>query len=317
MSLLAPLKKRIAAWWSEVWFQRVDPASAGLFRICIGLLFFAMWACLYTNWEAYYGLNGVQSLTDSSLPQTAEDSWSVFYWTSGIVPLRLFWWAGLLAALGFTIGFQTRLCTIALYVLQTSMIHRNRWVANGEDLVFRMVLFYSCFAPLNHAFSLDKWLDDKKPLAKRAFAQWPRIWPLRLIQVTIALIYVISLPNKLADDVAWSNGTAIYLSVVSNLWSRCPFPSLFYGWLSHVLTYATVLIEGSFPILVWFRKTKLPAIAAIVALHVGIALMLKNVTFFSLSMACSVSIFLPPEITRAALSRAHRWVERFQRSLAR
>jgi hypothetical protein len=98
------------------------------------------------------------------------------------------------------------------------------------------------------------------------------------------------------------------------MWSRCPFPSLFYDWLSHVLTYATVLIEGAFPILFWFRKTKLPAIAAIVGLHVGIAVMLKNVTFFSLAMACSLSIFLPPEITRATLSRAHRWVHRFQRT---
>ena len=297
------MKKRLLDWWSDVWFQRVDPASAGLFRICIGLLMFAMLACLYTNWNAYYSLNGVQSLADPSLLQTPEDTWSVFYWTHGVIAVGAFWWIGIVAALGFCIGFQTRLCTIVLYILQTSLVHRNRWVANGEDLVFRMVLFYSCFAPLNQALSVDKWLDDRKPPAKRAFTQWPRIWPIRLIQINIALIYVISLPNKLADDVAWWNGTAIYLSIVSNMWSRFPWPGLFYGRLSKLFTYGTLFTEGSFPILVWFRKTKLPAIAAVVGLHVGIAIMLKNVTFFSLSMACSFLIFLPPEIIRAAVAK--------------
>src|SRR5205823_4538597 len=141
---------------------------------------------------------------------------------------------------------------------------------NGEDLIFRMVLFYSCLMDLNRTLAVDQWMatrPDSKPALSQA---WPLAWPVRLMQINIVLIYVISLPNKLADDAAWWNGHAIYLSVVSNLWSRFPWPSLFFGGLlSKLFTYGTIMTEGLFPILVWFKKTRLYALAAIAALHLG------------------------------------------------
>jgi hypothetical protein len=55
---------------------------------------------------------------------------------------------------------------------------------------------------------------------------------------------------------------------------------------------------GAFPILVWFKRTRLYAVAATAALHLGIAVRLQNVTFFTLSMVCSFWLFVPGETTR-------------------
>jgi hypothetical protein len=255
----------------------------------------AMFLCLYNPWNRYFALDGVLSFTDKSLPILKDESWSIFYWTRNFLPVQAIWWLGFLAAVGFTLGTMTRLSTILLLIVQSSMIQRNRWVANGEDLVFRMLLLYACFATLDNAYSLKRWLDLRRRSPSEPLPEPLTVsgWPIRLMQINIALIYVISLPNKLTDDVAWLNGHAIYLSIVSNLWSRFPWPALFYnGLLSTLFTYGTVLTEGLFPILIWFPKTRRYALAGIASLHLGIALILKNVTFFSLAMDCGFLVFL-------------------------
>jgi hypothetical protein len=283
----------IARAWNRLWFAPYDPLPAGVFRIALGLLLTAMYLVISPNWERYFSPDGVLSLNDPTLPPLADDWWSLFHLLPG-VPLRLFWVLGLVAAVAFTAGWKTRFATVVLFAMETSMIARNRWAINGEDLVGRMLLFYGMFAPLGAALSVDAWLARRK--AARAGVQpaaaQPRIWPIRLMQLNIAAVYLISLPAKLTDDVAWLNGQAIYFSVVSNMWSRVPWPRPFYGVLGNVMTYFTIVAEGSVPLLIWFRRTRPFVVAAIASLHLGIAIMLKNVTFFSLTMVCAFCVFL-------------------------
>ena len=120
-----------------------------------------------------------------------------------------------------------------------------------------------------------------------------------MMQVNIALIYAISVPYKLVDDVAWVDGTALYWATHSNLWTRWPSFPLFYSpFLIKVMTYGTILVEGSFPLLVWFRPTRLLIIIAMASMHIGIAIMLQNVTFFTLAMVCSFWVFVPAPMLR-------------------
>jgi hypothetical protein len=130
------------------------------------------------------------------------------------------------------------------------------------------------------------------------------IWAARMMQFNVALIYVISLPAKLSDDWAWLQGDALYWTMASDMWSRGWFPELGYlygGLFSKLATYGTILIEGQFAILVWFRRTRLLAIGLVTSLHLGIAVMVPNVALFTLSMVCAFWLFMPPETTRAML----------------
>lgn len=151
----------LAAWWTGAWFGRFDPLGASLFRITTGALMFAMFLALEPDWERFYAADGVLSLGASGASRPT-DWWCVFVWTEQLAPIRAYWWLGLLASAGFAAGWMTRVWTVALYVLQTSMIHRNLMAVNGEDLIFRLALFYNCCAPLNRTLSVDSWLRNRR-----------------------------------------------------------------------------------------------------------------------------------------------------------
>ncbi len=301
--------KNIIKSWDDFWFSRFDPLNVSIYRISTGLLLFVMFIALYFNWDRFYGSNGVISLHDVDIVGKGVDNiWSIFHWTEGKIPIKFFWYLGFISSFAFAIGYQTRLATVILCVLIASMVHRNNLIVNGDDLVLRMLLFYSCFLPMNHCLSLDSYFKKKfRGINDNVLEnERPLIWPARLIQINIALIYVISLPHKLVDDVAWVNGQAIYYTVTSNMWSMCPFPDLFYKWdylLSKILTYGTILIEGTFPILVWFKETNLIVTILIAMLHIGIAFMVPNVTFFTLAMVCSFWVFLPSDTIRGIYNK--------------
>lgn len=286
--------------WEQLWFLRFDPSALGAFRVSLGFLMLVYFVAFYPNWERFYSPRGVLSLHEIDPARTHQDRLSVFYWTENSMPVMAWWWAGFGSTALFTVGWHTRIATVSLFVLINSMAHRNRMAVNGEDLIFRMLLFYGCFAPLSQTLSVDQWLKSRRNPGRTE--ELPVVWPVRLMQFNICLIYIISLPNKLVDDAAWLDGTAIYLAMTNDVWSRFPWPQLFYGGiLSPLFTYGTIVVEGLFPILVWMRSTRWVALAAITSLHLGIAICLQNVTFFTLSMVCSFWVLVPGEAIRNAM----------------
>lgn len=277
--------------WDRFWFAPIHPLPAALFRISVGALIFLMYVALHPNWEIYYAPNGILSLGDPAPGGPWREGWSVFRLTDGVLPIRLWYWLGLAAAATFTIGWWTRPSALVLWILQCSLVHRSPAVVNGEDLVVRMLLFYSCFAPLGAALSVDA--------ARRPMAWTPQIWAIRLIQINVCLVYVFTQSHKVFGDVVWRNGDAMYYTMVSRIWSRWPWPALYYdGVVSTLSTYASLLLEIGFPIAVWFSRVRVWAVLAITGLHLAIALALSNVGFFSLSMACSFWAFLTTDDLR-------------------
>jgi hypothetical protein len=116
-----------------------------------------------------------------------------------------------------------------------------------------------------------------------------------MLQINIALIYVISLPYKLAQDPGWVTGDALHWTVASDMWGPSDYPWItlaFGGLIRKIITFSTVFIEAFFPVFVWFRRTRLLAIFLISALHLGIAILIPNVTYFTLAMNCCFLVFL-------------------------
>jgi hypothetical protein len=118
------------------------------------------------------------------------------------------------------------------------------------------------------------------------------------MQINVALIYLISLPYKFAQDPGWVTGDALHWTVASDMWGPFHHPWLtlsFGGWLRKLMTFGTVLVEAFFPLFVWFSPTRRIAILTIAALHLGIALTIPNVTYFTLSMVCTFPAFMTSE----------------------
>ena len=298
-------------WWNQLWFSRFDPLPAAVCRIGIGLLLTFMFVALAPNWERFYGHDGILSLGEADLnSQRPADWWCLFVWTEDYVPLAAWWWVGLVAAICLATGLLTRVATITLYVLVSSLIHRNNYIVNGEELVLRMMLFYGCFSPWGQALSVDAWLQrQRRRAAGKTLVeiQQPLIWSIRLMQINFLLIYAISVPYKFAQDLDWLWGDALHWTVASDSWWMRGFlPELtlaFGGAIRKSLTWGTIVLEATFPILVWFRKPKLVVIAAIASLHLGIALLIPGVTLFTLSMVCGALLFVPAETYQWAAAK--------------
>ena len=308
--------------WNRFWFSRADPLPLSMTRIGVGVLWLAVLTITAPNWHRFYGFDGILSLGDADLNKLRRlSTTSLMTLTDGVLPISFWWWIGLVLSICVTIGFHTRLATIGLFVFTSSLIQRNSSVVNGEELVTRMLLFYGCFSHWGDRLSLDAWIRNRKlaadanGFAKDTCSPQPFVWCWRMMQINFLLIYAISLPNKFAQDMDWLTGDALHWTIASDMWwTRGWLSELtlgFNGILRKSLTWSTVLLEGLFPILVCFSRTRVPITLCIMGLHLGIAFCIPGVTLFTLSMVVGSAMFLPlsaytnlAEFLRCGLRRA-------------
>lgn len=292
--------KTLVSAWNRCFFAPCDPVPAAVCRIGLGALLLYLFVALDANWERFYAADGIMSFVDHDLDQRRfVDDWNLFHILRDRVPLRAFWLVGVFGSACLLLGLCSRLASLLLLALITSMINHTPITVNGEDLIARLLLIYGCFAPWGQAWSVDAWLRRGKPLRVAT------VWPIRMMQFHVLLVYVISLPYKIVQDWDWITGEAMHWTVASDLWwvrGNMPWLTLFAGGLCvKLMTWGTLLIEAAYPVLVWFPRPRPYVLAGIMALHLGIALTIPGVTLFTLSMVVGAALFAPGEWYR-------RWV---------
>ena len=119
-------------------------------------------------------------------------------------------------------------------------------------------------APSGAALSVDRWLAGEAPL----LGVPPRsLWPLRLIQVQVGLLYFFAVWEKLRGE-TWNDGTAVSYAFGSRTssGSRSRPSSPTGSLLVNLLTYGTLAVELALALLVWngssARGSSCSAIAA-------------------------------------------------------
>lgn len=291
--------KRFLQIWERVFFEEYNPSSLLIFRIFLGVSIGVYLILEFPNWERFYSSFGMLSLNEPNLIQPSLDKFSLFHWAEGKIPITVLWWIGFIGSICFTAGLFTRASNFILYLILSSMSLRNPVIQGGYDLVFRLLLFYSLFTPLNYYFSIDN-------LFKKTKKKFPLIWPIRLMQLNIASIYILTALYKILADKSWINGDVIFWVITNFYWSKFPFPELFYMWngiLSKFFTYFTLFIELAFPFLIWFKKTRFIILILITIFHILIAIAIPYVLVFSMVMICSFWLFVSPEVSQKWLSK--------------
>jgi hypothetical protein len=245
----------------------VDPRTLSIFRKATAAFYFLFLLAIFPSWNRFFGWQHVSS-------GAVKDSLDIFL-LFPFFPFETFWILGFLLLVWHWTGKHPRASSVALFIFHSSLLHRNPFASNGEDLVVRMLLFYSCFFP---------WKKEG-----RFFGSWA----VRLAQINFIFIYLLSLPKKLAADTAWYTGDFMYYVLVNPTWSRITLPGIAtYPGLSMTLTYVALLMEALVPFLIWFERTRLLALWIIVFFHSMIAITLNNVAFFSISMILGALLFL-------------------------
>jgi|GEM_PF-4563633 len=262
--------KALSAQVDRFFFDRFDGRICAAFRISTGGLMLLWTLANGPNWCRDYCDDGMLFPTQS---------WS---W---VIPA---WFAMVALSISYLIGWKSKWCAVALYLLHEQVLVRNQMASNAEQGMFRMQLFYAFFMPIGEHFSLD----GRNRHRANHWHQDPEWWQLRTIQFHCCLIYIIGSLNKWTTDVAWQNGDAIYYAMMHEEWAKWPWPKFFYqGWATKTATWGSFVAEASFGLLCWVRDVRPFVTTLLILFHITVALTLDHVGFFSMAMACNLLCF--------------------------
>jgi hypothetical protein len=272
--------------WLDFWFRESSPEVCALIRIALGAV----------------GLIGLLSL----MPVSA-------YWTlDGMVPapgggLGIREWIAS-AGLGTLAGWALFLMLVVSFGGMLSGILPQVTV----PLAFAGSLLQGWWNPLplagSHRVLVSllfclMWIDSSRaftlsvpPPVARFFASnslgTTAIWPLRLMQIQIALIYLNSGFAKLMSE-AWRSGTAVHYALHIDFLHRLPVGVSDFWPATAIATYVTLIWELAFALMLVNRWTRRLALTAGICLHVGMAVVLE-LGMFPWVMLAGYLAFLPP-----------------------
>jgi hypothetical protein len=279
--------------WNGFWFADIDPATLGLIRIAFGAVITVWTLSLAGDLGAFFARDGV---VGGAAAVEVWWRWNVLAWAPSEFALGAVYLALLLASIGAMIGWHSRASLAVVFVALVSLQRTDPYVFNSGDSLLRLLALLLLVAPCGAAFSLDR----RRALrtGHPAVTTHPA-WPLRLIQIQVTVMYLAAVWAKL-HGAAWRDGTAAsYATRLPDL-ARFHAPEWWTGspLAAHLATYGTIAIEASVAVLVWNRRTRLPALIGGVALHLSIDYSIR-VGFFTLAVLTAYLSFVDPATVRA------------------
>jgi uncharacterized membrane protein YphA (DoxX/SURF4 family) len=127
------LARRLTAFFNHLWFRKEQPLTLGIFRIIFGLFLLLHFFANFENWERLYGPDAIVSLSEQT-NYVWRTHLSIFSYCDQTM-LWVVYWAAVVSAITFTLGFGTRLSTLFLYVVLNSCKLRDPWVMEGGEHV--------------------------------------------------------------------------------------------------------------------------------------------------------------------------------------
>jgi hypothetical protein len=201
------------------------------------------------------------------------------------------------------LGIRSNAAVAAAFLGSLLQIHWNPLPLSSAHQVLVVILFCLLWADTGAVWSLDASRERVASGGGRAGAQ--PIWPLRLIQCQVVLIYASSGLWKLLGPV-WRDGSGVYYALSNNLFHRAPLVvPVEISSLIALATYGTLLFELTFPLMVLTRPTRRVALAAGVVLHIALWLTLE-LGLFSALMIAGYLAFLDPRRVAALSARYDR-----------
>jgi hypothetical protein len=269
--------------WQAFWFRPEPMYTLGLVRMAFGAL-----AVLWTLWllPILHDMLGPDGVAPNPHQPAIPGNWSVFeIWTSNQAVL-IGWAVLLVSAIALTFGWHSRVAAVLVFVLIVSFLHRDTWVFNAGDSVVRIVALFIALSPCGTALSLDQ----RRRTGSFWSAQSRPIWPVRLMQVQLSIIYLSSVQIKLTGE-TWPQGTAVSYALRLVDMQRLPSPD----WLTtnalimNVATWAALATELAIGVLVWNRRLRPWVLAAGVVMHlmidIGIIIGIFSYAMFVLYLA--------------------------------
>lgn len=279
-------------------FPEQSDAWLSILRIGLGLVVLYYAVSLANDWNFLFATSGGALVTrDFSEALLALQSRFVprLGWlvdagkTVGLresIVLSTTWLCLLASSLAVSLGIFSRGAAAVAWFLHLCAAKSGDFVSYGVDSFVTIGLFYLMLSPLPDRVSVDHILRKVRP-ANPAMLGFFR----RVLQLHLCLIYFFSGLAKCLGT-GWWNG--------ENLWralTRPPFnvvsPDLLVNGrlLFPVLGIAICLLETSYPIFIWLRRTRAAWLFAILTMHAAIGLLMGMYLFGMVMIVLNLAAF--------------------------
>ena len=233
-------------------FRFGSPTTLGLWRIVVGTLIFTNLVMISYDFEYWFTEKGF-------VPIKFSEQWAVglerINLLNGVTDARItavFYLLVVLAALFTALGLFTKPATIALFIGMVTLHHRTPDILHSGDTLMRAWCFFLMISPCGTALSLDRFIKEKRGLVSGPPPQIS-IWPQRLVQYQLALIYFTTVWHKLGGS-HWWDGTATWYSYNLDEFAKFPVPGFLLSEpMIKVQTYGTLIVELALASLVFSR----------------------------------------------------------------
>lgn len=273
----------------------IDPRSAGLFRVTMGIVLLLHFSGRWSSSGDFYGATGVLPATlvssSSEIPRFPTVLTLIESYPGG---MAVFFLLAICSFAALTLGFFTRWAALLSLIAFSSLAHRNPYVLIGGDYVLGSMLLWMQVLPIADRFSFDALLRRRNRCelsdAGSASPPQPSVAALGVF-LQLGLIYFASAWQK-TGSTWWQDGTALsyvlgmqrFLHPGAELFGRLPEPSLAFltraVLVFEYLVLPLILLPTGQP---WLRRV---ALLGLLALHLGIASVLDAGVFSITMLAC-------------------------------
>ena len=287
----------------------ISPVPLGVFRCLFAAVLLANAAFMAPDIQTWFSDTGVLPL-DLARQQFGEVRLNLFtiFGSSPDAVLAIFA-VHCLAAVCLLFGIFGRLAPVTLFLTMVSFHHRNIYVLHSGDTLMRLYCFFLMFADSTAALSVDRWIAVRFGREDRKVHRLINPLPVRLIQMQLCLVYFAAFFIK-ATGTLWQNGNAVFVVQQVGEFDRFPVPEFFKAiWASKILTWYTLLVEGLFAFLVWFKDTRILMLVGALFLHVGLEYSM-NIQLFQPTITSAFLLFITAAEYQAAADFVKRRLQR-------
>ena len=196
-------------------------------------------------------------------------------------------WVGLLSAgCLLLLGLLCRPAAIAAWFVHICAAESGGLLAYGADSFMTTALFYLMLSPLPDHYSFDHWVAKTTPKNPQLLGFWQRV-----LQVHLCFVYFIGGLAKCLGN-GWWDGSNLWRSLIRPPFSLVPPDILVrFKYALPVLGISICLLEVSYPIFIWMKKTRLIWLVCILAMHAAIGILMGLYLFALVMIVMNVAAF--------------------------
>lgn len=291
-----PSQSTIVGAWNDFFFARTtDLGTVAIFRAAYSVLVVINLGLLLQDLDWFLRVMPTPLARQTMDPDTVTIL-TLFRDTIFWPKLCAYLWMAHAILLG--LGIEPQLQAFGVFIFHVQLAHHNAMLWDGEDYTMRLLAFFMIFFPDSHSL-LDLVRGSQK---RQPIRSWP-MWPFRLVQIQMCLIYFSAGGLKWGGK-AWAEGFAMY-QVVHNdalygLWFN---PDWMFGYTNplKLLTRVTIVYELGIIPFFWFEKTRKMALVAAIGFHLSLDLTMNLNVFHWIMIAGWCSFLIQPSLPPASI----------------